>query len=49
MLMANGRQVSWVRRLWLVGAAVGVALAACSDGSSPESVGQTSQTLTAVQ
>jgi len=54
MATANGRQGSWARRFWLLRAAVGVALAACSDqGSShsteAESLGTSAQALTAVQ
>jgi hypothetical protein len=49
MAVASMRQVPWVRRLWLIGLAIGFALAACSDRSSPESLGHTSQALTAAQ
>ena len=50
MATANGRQASWARRLWLLGAAVGMALVACSDQASPpEVVGQSSQALTSAQ
>src|SRR5690348_86417 len=49
MAAVNGRQGSWTQRVWLLGAVVGVALAACSDGSSSESLGQASQALTLAQ
>jgi hypothetical protein len=49
MATANGRQPIWARRLWLIGLAITFALAACSDQSSRESVGQTSQALTSSQ
>lgn len=48
-MLVQRRMGAWVRRLWLAGAAVGLVLIACSDRSSSESVGDSSQALTSAQ